>query len=152
MDSLAAHLTLIIGIPVFVLLAATVITIVAYGRWSSRTVRTASGHAWSTACVDPRRPAAPRTLCLEDDGLTLRGARGKVVAQWPWMQIVEAVEGPVRPFNAVVSHQGLILHLTDGSTMGFLFPSRSTLRYPPQRLEEALREVSGRVGAARSRP
>jgi hypothetical protein len=73
--------------------------------------------------------------------VVLRGIKHDVVAQWPWGQIVEAVEGPVRPFEALVSHQGLILQLADGSTASFLFPSRSTMRYPAELLDEALRQV-----------
>lgn len=75
----------------------------------------------------------------------LRGIRHKVVAQWPWSQIVEVVEGPVRPFEALISHNGLILYLADGHTMSFLFPSRSTMRYPAERLDEALNQFRRRL-------
>lgn len=32
--------------------------------------------------------------------------------------------------------------LTDGSSADFLFPSRTTLRYPPERLNRVMRELA----------
>jgi hypothetical protein len=145
LDSVVVHLTMLIGIPMAGSVGVIVTTLFIYQRWSAQTSRAAAGQVWAARCVDPRRPKAWRTLCLENDGVVLRGIRHKVVAQWQWSQIVEAVEGPVRPFEALISHNGLILHLADGHTMSFLFPSRSAMRYPAERLDEALNQVRRRL-------
>lgn len=147
MDPVAVRLTTLVGIPMVALVGVIVMTLFAYQRWSAGRGRDVPGQAWTTRCVDPQRPDAWRTLCFEPDGLVLRGIKHKVVDRWTWSQIVKAVEGPVRPFGALISHNGLILHLADGNTMSFLFPSRSTMRYPAERLDEALRQVRSRLDA-----
>lgn len=75
MDSVAARLTMLIGLPIGVLVAVIVLTIYVYQRWSAK--------------------------------------------------------------------------LADGSTASFLFPSRSSLHYPAERLDEALEQVKRHLEAAR---
>ncbi|MCW2506877.1 MAG: hypothetical protein JWP68_25 [Modestobacter sp.] len=113
-----------------------------YRRRVDRVVRLAGPGSWATACVDPRTPSAWRVLVLDDVGVHLRRTNGREDRSWPWRSVVRATIGPVRAFAAVVSHQGVCLSLTDGSTVEFLLPSRSTLRYPPDLLQRALQELA----------
>lgn len=145
MDSVPVRLVMFFGVPVVVLVAVSVIALLTYQHRAARAVRTAPGDGWTTTCIDPLRPAALRTLCVGSDSLVLRGRHHEVLAQWQWSQIVNAVRGPVRAFEALVEHQGLILQLADGSSVSLLFPSRSTMRFPAERLDEALRHVNAHL-------
>jgi hypothetical protein len=79
---------------------------------------------------------------LDGDGVHLRRTSGRDVRTWPWSTITRATAGPVRPVASAVAHQGLHLALADGSSAEFLFPSRSTLRYPPELLASAMGELA----------
>ena len=142
----------------FVVLALVVVALVLAGTvaWYRRRV----GHAahlagpgsWAAACVDPTDPRAWRVLVIDGVGVHLRGTSGREVQTWPWSAISSATAGPVRPVASAVSHRGLHLTLADASSAEFLFPSRSTLRYPPELLESAMRELVRYGRAEEGRP
>ena len=134
-------------------LAFSVVAIVLVGAiaWYRRRVAHAAGlagpGAWTAACVDPSDPRAWRVLVIDADGVHLRRTSGRDVRTWPWPAITAASAAPVRPVASVVSHRGLHLALADGSSADFLLSSGSTLRYPPEVLADAMRELA-RYGKA----
>jgi len=130
-----------------VVLALVVVALVLAGTagWYRRRVAHAAHLAgpgsWAAACVDPTDPRAWRVLVIDGVGVHLRRTSGREVQTWPWSTIASATGGPVRPVASAIAHRGLHLALADGSSRAFLFPSRSTLRYPPELLESAMREL-----------
>jgi hypothetical protein len=134
-----------------VVLAFAVVALVLVGAtaWYRRRVAHAAvlagSGAWTSACVDPTDPRAWRVLVIDGAGVHLRRTDGGEVQAWAWPTINSATTGPVRPVASAVTHRGLHLALADGSSAEFLFPSRSTFRYPPELLEEAMQEL-GRYG------
>jgi hypothetical protein len=113
-----------------------------YWRRVGRVARLAGPGSWATACVDPQDPQTWRALVLDDAGVHLRRTNGRDERAWPWPTIAGASTGPVRPFGSAVAHQGVRLDLTAGSSVEFLLPSRSTLRYPPDLLQRAMQELA----------
>ena len=136
---------------VAVAFAVVGLTLVGATSWYRRRVAHAAGlagpGAWTTACVDPTDPRAWRVLVIDADGVHLRRTGGPDVRAWPWPTIAAVSTAPVRPVASAVAHRGLRLGLSDGSAVEFLLPSRSTLRYPPQLLADAMRELA-RYGKA----
>ena len=98
--------------------------------------------AWVTGCLDPTNPRARRVLVIDGAGVHLWRTSGRELNVWAWPTITSAAPGPVRPFASVITYQGVHLDLADGSSVEFLFPSRSTLRYPPEPLRRALQELA----------
>jgi hypothetical protein len=127
------------------------IVVVLATAWYRRRVAHAAGlagpGAWTAACVDPTDPRAWRVLVIDADGVHLRRTSGRDLRTWPWPTITQASTGPVRSVASAVAHRGLHLGLSDGSSVEFLLPSRSTLRYPPELLADAMRELA-RYGKA----
>lgn len=128
-----------------VVVLAVVLGVAAVG-YDAATRRVVHRHvgpdSWAAACVDPRRPRAWRVLVIDAAGLRLLGVRGGEVRCFPWADVRGAVAADLRTAGAVVSHRGLQVELTDGSTTGFLFPSRTTLRYPAELVDRARYEVA----------
>ena len=117
-------------------------TLGVYRRRVRAAGRLAGPGASAAPCVDPANPRAWRALVIDGAGIHLRRTSGHEVNAWPWSTISDAGTGPVRPFAAAIAHQGLHLGLTDGSSVEFLFPSRSTLRYPPEVLDRVMQELA----------
>ena len=137
-----------LGVVGLLLLTGAVVGIVGFGAsaWYRVRVAHAAGlagpGAWASACVHPTEPRAWRVLVIDWDGVHLRRTSGREVRTWPWSTITHATTGPVRPVASAVAHQGLHLALADGSSAEFLFPSRSTLRYPPELLTDAMGQLA----------
>jgi hypothetical protein len=112
--------------------------------WSRvrRAAQLAGPGAWVTGCVDPTNPRAWRALVIDGAGVHLWRTSGRELNSWAWPTISGATTGPVRPFGSVVTHQGVHLFLADGSSVELLFPSRSTLRYPPEILARVMQELA----------
>jgi hypothetical protein len=137
----------LIAVGIMLLAAAVVaLVMVGTGAWYRRRVgsaaRLAGPGAWVAACVDPTDPRAWRALVIDGTGVHLWRTGGREEHVWPWPAISGAGRGAVRPIASAVAHQGLSLRLTDGSSVQFLFPSRSTLRYPPELLARAVQELA----------
>ena len=135
-------LGVLVGLVVVVFLFATVIPL--YNRRADDIAKLSPPGAWAHTCVDPTAPRAWRAVIVDDIGLRIVGSRGRPVHAWPWTQITSASLGPVMPAGAVIEHKGLVLHLTTGTNVGLLLPSRSTLSYPSEILSEALTQVHAR--------
>jgi hypothetical protein len=132
--------TVVLALVVVALVVAG--TLAWYRRWVGSAARLAGPGAWVAACVDPTNPRAWRALVIDGAGVHLWRTGGREVNAWPWPTISGAVAGPVRPFASAIAHEGLRLGLTDGSSVEFLFPSHSTLRYPPELLQRARQELA----------
>lgn len=117
-------------------------TIAFYWRRQGRIQRLAGPTSWATACVDPKNPRAWRALVIDAVGVHLRRSSGRDEKSWTWPMIMGATQRPVRPTASAVQHNGLQITMTDGTAVEFLFPSRSTLRYPPELLQRVLRELA----------
>lgn len=117
-------------------------TIALYWRRQRRIRRFAGPTSWATACVDPRNPRAWRALVIDVVGVHLKRSSGREEKSWTWSMISGATPRPVRPIASAVQHSGLQITMTDGTAVEFLFPSRSTLRYPPELLQRVLRELA----------
>ncbi len=126
----------------FVVLAGS---LALYWRRQGRIRRLAGPDGWATACVDPNNPRAWRALVIDAAGLHLEKSNGREENSWTWSTIQRATTGPVRPLASAVSHTGLHVALNNGTSVEFLFPSHSTLRYPPELLQRVLHEM-GRYG------
>jgi hypothetical protein len=125
-----------------------------YRHRVGRAARLAGPGSWASACVDPANPRAWRVLVIDGGGVHLRRTDGRDVRTWAWQAITRATTGPVRPVASAVTHQGLHLVLDDGASAQFLFPSRSTLRYPVEILGGAMRELAryGKADEAHPQP
>lgn len=112
--------------------------------WSRvrRAAQLAGPGGWVTGCLDPTNPRARRVLVIDGAGVHLWRTSGRELTGWAWPTITRAAPGPVRPFGSLVAHQGVHLALVDGSSVELLFPSRSTLRYPPEILQRAMQELA----------
>ncbi|MGX7678747.1 hypothetical protein ACSMXN_07595 [Jatrophihabitans sp. DSM 45814] len=115
-----------------------------YNRRTDRVAKLLPSGAWGHACVDPIEPRRWRVIVVDSNGIRILGRRGQSIRGWGWAQIESATPGPVTTTGALMGHTGLVLGLADGSTVGALLPSRSTFRYPPEVLSEALREIRRR--------
>jgi hypothetical protein len=113
-----------------------------YWRRQGRIRRLAGAGSWATACVDPTNPRAWRALVIDGAGLHLERSNGREENSWTWSTIRRATTGPVRPIASAVPHTGLQVMLTDGTAVEFLFPSRSTLRYPSELLQRVMQEMA----------
>ena len=92
--------------------------------------------------MDPNRPRAWRVLVVDDTGIHLRRPGGRDARSWAWSEVTGAAADQVRPAGAVVDHGGVCgSGLTDGSSVAFLLPSRSTRRCPAELVDEALRQI-----------
>jgi hypothetical protein len=134
-----------VGIVVLALAVVALVMAVAlawYRRRVGSAARLAGPGGWAAACVDPTNPRAWRVLGIDGDGVRLWRTSGREEHAWAWPTISGAATGPVRPVASAIAHQGLRIALTDGSSVEFLLPSRSTFRYPPELLARAMQELA----------
>jgi hypothetical protein len=133
----------LVGVLPLVVVALVLVTAPRW-YWSrvGRAARLAGPGAWATGCLDPTNPRARRVLVVDGAGVHLWRTSGRELNVWAWPTITHAATGPVRPFGSLVTYQGVHLALVDGSAVELLFPSRSTLRYPHEPLQRAMRELA----------
>jgi len=134
---------MLVGVIPLAVVALTLVTAPRlYWRRVARAAQLAGPGAWVTGCLDPTNPRARRVLVVDGAGVHLWRTSGRELKVWAWPTIAHAARGPVRPFSSLITYQGAHLSLVDGSSVEFLFPSGSTLRYPPEPLADAMRELA----------
>lgn len=120
-----------------------------YHRRLRRVQRSLPEGAWSAPCVEPTNSRSWRLLVAEDAGVSLLQTNGRRVRSWAWGEIVGVQSGPVR--TGLLKHPGVVVALHDGTSVGLLLPSKSTLRYPAKVAAQAVAALGashGRAGKA----
>jgi hypothetical protein len=140
-------LVLVWAVSMGVLLVVVVLTLVGYKSWVRRRAGRLAPGAWSLPCVDPTWPQRWQVFVVDSSGVAMRGGRRRAEQSWGWDQIVGAEPAQVRPAAALIAHRGLALRLTNGQTVELLFPSRTTLRYPPAMVDRAVAEIRAHLDA-----